>query len=237
MDWLLSSIDATRPHELSNAVVWHARLMVLAWGFVFPIGILIARFLKTTPNQDWPRRLDNQLWWHSHWLLQSFGGLAVCVAAYLIWGSSGTSWAAWIHSIIGWAVIAFCAVQILSGLFRGTKGGPTDQAPDGSMRGDHFDMTPRRLAFEYLHKFLGYAALFISWAAIFLGLYLANAPVWMFVGLLAWFVLWLTMFIHLQKRGLALDTYQAIWGPDPSLPGNQRKPIGLGVRRKSPLES
>lgn len=233
MDWLFVSIDPARSHEVSFAMAWHGRLMVLAWGVVFPIGILIARFMKITPKQDWPNQLDNQVWWHSHWILQSLGGVAVVVAFYLIWGSEGTSVAAWVHHIIGWSVIVFCGVQVLAGLMRGSKGGPTDKAPDGSMNGDHFDMTTRRLIFEYLHKLLGYFALLLAWGCTFLGLWLANSPVWMFLILIAWFSLLVLIFISLQQRGLALDTYQAIWGPDPSLPGNQRKPIGFGIMRKS----
>ncbi len=233
MEWLLASIDPSRPHELSAAVAWHGRLMVLAWAIIFPIGILIARFLKTTPKQNWPNQLDNRLWWHSHWVLQSLGGIGVAVAFYLIWGASGTSISAWIHHIIGWSVIIFCAIQFLAGWLRGSKGGPTDLAKDGSVSGDHFDMTPRRLAFEYLHKSLGYVALLLSWMTTFIGLWLANAPVWMFLVLATWFVGLIMVFAALQRRGLALDTYQAIWGPDPDLPGNRRKPIGLGIHRKS----
>ncbi|MGA7199891.1 hypothetical protein [Roseiarcus sp.] len=47
---------------------------------------------------------------------------------------------------------------------------------------------------------------------------------------------WMTLLgaaITLQRAGRCLDTYQAIWGPDPSLPGNRRKPIGWGVSRWS----
>jgi hypothetical protein len=39
-------------------------------------------------------------------------------------------------------------------------------------------------------------------------------------------------FAVLQIRGRAVDTYQAIWGPDLDLPGNRMKPIGFGVRRR-----
>ena len=199
MEWLLASIDSLRPHELSEAVVWHGRLMVLGWAFLFPIGILIARFLKTTPKQDWPNHLDNQFWWHTHWIMQSIGGIAVAVAAYLIWGSTGNSLAAWIHHIIGWIVIAFCGVQILSGLLRGSKGGPTDLNRDGLPNGDHFDMTPRRKAFEYLHKSLGYVAILLSWITTFVGLWLANAPHWMFLVLFIWFTAVVALYKHLQK--------------------------------------
>ena len=36
---------------------------------------------------------------------------------------------------------------------------------------------------------------------------------------------------RLQRQGRCIDTYQAIWGPDPRHPGNRLKPVGWGVRR------
>ena len=231
MDWLWSSIDPSRAHVISDAVAWHARLMTLAWVVIFPTGILIARFAKITPRQEWPKQLDNQVWWHSHWALQSIGGIGVITALWLVWDSPEPGITAWLHRTMGWTVVSFCAMQFLAGWLRGSKGGPTDLAGDGSMKGDHFDMTYRRLAFEYMHKFLGYFALFLSWTTAGLGLWYVNAPIWMWLVLSLWIVVLFIAFILLQKKGLAIDTYQAIWGPDPELPGNQRKPIGFGVKR------
>ncbi|MGL4239726.1 MAG: cytochrome b561 domain-containing protein, partial [Beijerinckiaceae bacterium] len=106
-------------------------------------------------------------------------------------------------------------------------GGPTEP----SVRGDHYDMTARRRAFEHLHKSAGYLALALGVAAIVTGLWQANAPRWMWIALAAWWGLFLAAFVALQRRGLAFDTYQAIWGPDACHPGNARRPIGWGVRR------
>ena len=92
-------------------------------------------------------------------------------------------------------------------------------------------MTRRRVLFELLHKTAGYALVAIASAGILSGLRLANAPVWMWLALgLCWTAL-IAGFVALQRRGLALDTYQAIWGPDPCHPGNARRPIGWGIRR------
>ncbi len=234
MDWLFAAIDTSRAHLVSDTVAWHGRIMVAAWGILFPSGILIARFMKTTPKQNWPEKLDSQVWWHSHWIIQSCGAALVAFAVWLIWNNSGASTAAWIHRTMGWIVVSFCIVQFLAGWLRGSKGGPTEIARNGSLHGDHYDMTPRRLAFEYIHKFLGYFALLFAWTTTFLGMWVANGPIWMFIILTVWFSTLITIFAILQKHGMALDTYQAIWGPDPELPGNQRKPIGLGVQRKAP---
>ena len=160
------------------------------------------------------------------------GAPLVFAAVWLIWSSLGDSYAAWIHRVFGWGLVSICAMQLLAGWLRGSKGGPTEIVTNGSVHGDHYDMTPRRLAFEYFHKSLGYFAILLGWSTSFLGMWIVNGPTWMFVVLTIWFVVFIVLFTVLQKRGLALGTYQAIWSPDSDLPGNRRKPIGVGVIRK-----
>jgi hypothetical protein len=46
-----------------------------------------------------------------------------------------------------------------------------------------------------------------------------------------WWIALIGSGVALQRSGRCVDTYQAIWGPDPTLPGNRRKPIGWGVSR------
>ncbi|MEM1345030.1 MAG: cytochrome b561 domain-containing protein [Pseudomonadota bacterium] len=228
IEWLLSPIDPDRAHRVGGYVAWHGRMMVLAWGALFPLGILVARFWKVLPRQDWPRELDNQVWWRAHLALQYSGGIAMLVGLTLILMTDAGDTA---HAYIGWVVVGFASLQFLAGWLRGSKGGPTDD----SLRGDHFDMTLRRLAFEYFHKFAGYALVALALWGIVSGMWLANAPVWMWLGLAGWWACIILAFVVLQRRGQALDTYQAIWGPDPDLPGNRRPPIGVGVcRRDSP---
>lgn len=70
MEWLLAPLDATRPHDITLATVWHARLMTLAWGILIVTGVVVARYGKVMPRQDWPRELDNQVWRRSHLWLQ-----------------------------------------------------------------------------------------------------------------------------------------------------------------------
>ncbi|MEM7445267.1 MAG: cytochrome b561 domain-containing protein [Pseudomonadota bacterium] len=225
IEWLLAPVDPSRAHEVGALVSWHGRLMVLAWGTLFPLGILIARFCKITRRQDWPRELDNKAWWHAHLGLQYTGGGAMLAALALILMAGGAGQST--HAYVGWVIVGFAGLQFLAGWFRGTKGGPTE--PD--LRGDHFDMTPRRLVFEHFHKFAGYGLLALAAWGVVSGMWLANALVWMWLTLGAWWTVLVAAFIALQRRGKAVDTYQAIWGPDPGLPGNQRKPIGWGVWR------
>ncbi len=186
--------------------------MVLAWTVLIPRGVLVARFGKVTPRQNFPQQLDNQFWWHTHRALQYSGIALSFVAIGLIWRLNAHLSAHRWHHIFGYALLVIGAVQVLGGHLRGTKGGPSDRARGLPMRGDHFDMTRRRRLFEWWHKRMGYAALALTAAATALGLLLADAPRWMWCAIGLWWCLLITIFVWLQKQGLAIDTYTAIWG-------------------------
>lgn len=232
--WLLAPIDVSRAHEISALLAWHARTMTLAWAILVPGGILAARFLKLWPGQNWPARLDHPGWWHLHRACQYSAGLLTLVGLGLILSRPGRGGFSSPHVFLGWAVVVLAGVQFASAWLRGSKGGPTAPSADGSWRGDHYDMTPRRIAFEYVHKFGGYGAALMAAMAVVSGLWQANAPVWMWLVIGLWWLACLGVFVHLQRRGRAFDTYQAHWGADPVHPGNRRAPVGFGIRRAEP---
>jgi cytochrome b561 len=235
LDWLLSPIDPTRVHEVGFAISWHARLMVMGWGVLAPVAVLIARYFKIMPGQDWPRQLDNQVWWRSHWIGQSIVvGLSACGLALVLPANFN---AISLHNWLGYTLLAGLSLQVLLGVFRGSKGGPTATAFDGSPRGHHYDMTPWRRVFETLHKSVGYGLLGLAVVTILVGLWKANGPVWMWLALVFWWIGLLAAFLAMQKRGMAIDTYQAIWGTDPAHPGNRCKAPGWGVRRMAEGET
>lgn len=228
LDWLLLPIDPSRGHLVDWSVAWHGRLMVLAWGVITPLTILIARFLKVMPGQDWPRELDNQVWWRCHWIGQTLAVLmTVAGLALVLTELQLTGW----HRVLGYTVISLALVQVLLGIARGSKGGPTAPAADGSWHGDHYNMTQWRLMFESVHKSMGYLLLAIAVSTVLTGLWHANAPRWMWIVLPAWWFVLLAIAVHWQRSGWALDTYQAIWGPDQDHPGNRMASRGWGVRR------
>ena len=82
-----------------------------------------------------------------------------------------------------------------------------------------------------MHKGLGWAALLASVVVITLGLLIVDAPRWMALILGVWCLSLMAAFVRLQGAGRCIDTYQAIWGPDPAHPGNRVAAIGWGVRR------
>lgn len=230
LTWLLLPVSGSTNHELSFWASWHGRIMVLCWGVLLPLGVLVARFFKVMPRQDWPTALDNKIWWRVHLHGQSAAIALACVGVALIWNSAGglTTLAQW-HGYMGWAVMALGLLQAAAGFARGSKGGPQDTV----MRGDHYDMTPRRNTFERTHKSLGYAALLLALSTVLMGLLVADAPRWMLLVISLWWLALIAGFVWLQKQGYCIDTYQAIWGPDRQHPGNRIKPIGWGIRRYS----
>ena len=156
LTWLLEPMDKTRPHDIAMLESWHARAMILAWGILLPLGVLMARYFKVMPNQNWPDELDNRTWWLSHLWLQWTGSLLSVLGVALILFHAPLSFFSSLHHIFGWVTVLLLLVQIFAGVFRGSSGGPGALASRGTVRGDHFDMTLRRRIFEYAHKILGY---------------------------------------------------------------------------------
>ena len=230
LTWLLLPLSGNSNHELSFWASWHGRIMVLCWGALLPLGVLAARFFKVLPSQDWPTSLDNKAWWKAHLHGQAAAIALALVGVALIWNTAGgaTLLARW-HGYMGWAVTVLGVLQAAAGFARGSKGGPLESV----IRGDHYDMTKRRNTFERTHKSLGYAALLLALSTVFMGLVVADAPRWMLLAISLWWLVLMAGFIWLQKQGRCLDTYQAIWGPDATHPGNRVTPIGWGVKRYS----
>ena len=236
ISWLIMPLVGARPHGLAGWAAWHGRLMVLSWSILIPSGVLIARYGKITAKQDWPAVLDNRLWWDWHRRLQYAGlGLAFMALVICVIHARLITRLDVIHACMGWSVMALGVSQAASAMFRGTKGGPTgERAPVGDWRGDHYDMTTRRVIFEYVHKIGGSIAVLLAACTVILGLFVADAPRWMLIVILGWWAVLAAAATTLQRRGRCIDTYQAIWGPDPIHPGN-RPPTHR--HRRAPLEA
>ena len=227
-NWLLAPLSGAIEHHIAGWTAWHARLMVLGWGILLPLGALAARFFKIVPGQDWPEQLDNKAWWHAHRVLQYAGVLAMTMGLVLAWGlGSRHDTVAQVHAWLGWSLCIAGWAQVAGGLLRGGKGGPTD----AQLRGDHYDMTRWRIGFERVHKSLGWLAIALAGVTIVLGLAIADAPRWMGVVLALWWSAFVAVFVRLQRQGRCVDTYQAIWGPSAAHPGNRQPVVGWGVRR------
>lgn len=228
LSWLSTPLSGATTHSIATWTAWHARLMVLSWGILVPVGVFAARFYKVLPTQNWPEELDNRNWWNAHRWFQGTAVLSMTAGLALAFGADrGESAAETVHVALGWFLCLAGWLQVLAGVFRGSKGGPTDVL----LRGDHYDMSPWRLWFERLHKGLGWVAVVVAVPTIALGLKVSDAPRWMAVVLIVWWTGLAVWFVRLQMRGRCIDTYQAIWGPDELHPGNRIQPIGWGISR------
>jgi len=198
--------------------LWHGGLMLLAWFVLLPGGALAARFYKVLPGQDFPHVRDSRAWWLAHLGSQYAGAALVGVAVWIAWDALGGVWDLGnLHAVLGLAVVTLCALQVASGVLRGTKGGPTDTHADpgdpATWRGDHYDMTPRRRVFEGWHKRAGYVAFVMALPTAWLGLGLAGAPAWVRALPLLAAAAFVAAFVELSRRGRRVDTWTAIWGP------------------------
>jgi hypothetical protein len=210
---------------MSPAFLIHAVLMMVGWLLLLPAGALVARFRKVTPRQNWPQVLDNLLWWRLHRLLQYAGVACVLLALAVAYRAAGRLPWDLVHVQLGMIVITFAVLQIASTWFRGTKGGPTEAGADpgnpATWRGDHYDMTLRRRLFEGWHKVCGWWSILLAPVAALLGLQLLGWPRTL-CGLGGVLLLCEAALVALFMRGARrINTYQAIWGPDPHHPGNR----------------
>jgi hypothetical protein len=201
---------------IGGALLLHVGAMVTAWAALLPAGAIVARYMKVTRGQRFPDELDNRTWWDWHRGLQYAGvGLSTLGfgAILLVTGGSFATWHGWLGLVVvllGWG-------QVLAGMLRGTKGGPTapgaDPADPATWRGDHFDMTPRRRAFEHVHKTGGWVALLLAIPAVMTGAALVGMPDWlMLLAGIAWVAAVLAA-AQFAAEGRRIDTYVAIWGP------------------------
>ncbi len=225
--WVLHDVG------LPPAIVAHGALMATAWAAMLPAGAAIARWRKVTRRQRFPDQLDNQFWWNRHRQLQ-YGGVALTLAgAAAILTVTGGSFAG-LHGQLGLALVLLALGQLALSAWRGSKGGPTDPAADPdrpeTWRGDHFDMTPRRILFERLHKAIGWGSIGAGAIAIALGASILGWPSAL-VALLALPYVALGVFAAWQGwAGRRVDTYVAIWGRlrSPLLPPGAVPPPGQG---------
>ena len=203
----------------------HGALMLIAWLVLLPLGALIARTRKVTPRQDWPRVVENLTWWWLHRLLQWAGVGTALLGLAVAWRATGTLATGLLHVQAGLLVLTLAALQIVSTWFRGDKGGPTgthaDPAQPSTWRGDHYDMTPRRRAFEAWHKTAGWASILLALLTILLGLRLYGWPRPLVGSTIALGLLQAGVAIWLIRSARGINTYQALWGPDPRHPGNR----------------
>ena len=241
--WLGDPLRASAYVNLAEPVRLHGLLMTLAAGVMMPLAVLLARYFKILPSQDWPRELNRRVWSISHLALAYGAALATAAALVLVFQSrpEDADHLAHGHAWIGWLSMAMLLALLINGWQRGSTGGPGKPAPGTlgplhGVAGDHYDMTARRRWFERTHKLLGYLLLSVLFIGVLSGLWQASAPRWALVLLAAWWVTLLLLALRWERQGRCVDGYQAMWGPSMAHPGNRIPELGWGSRRYSEEE-
>ena len=241
--WLAEPLRAVSPAGLPQAMQLHGLLMAIGSGVMMPLGVLVTRYCKILPWQDWPRELNRRFWWFAHQVTAYGGALAALAALVLAFVSQpeDADHLASGHALIGWLSLAMLLALVINGWQRGTTGGPGKPAPGTlgplhGVAGDYYDMTGRRRWFERTHKLLGYLLLAVFFVALLSGLWRAGAPRWALLLLAAWWVALLLLALRWERQGRCIDGYQATWGPSMAHPGNRIPELGWGSRRYSDEE-
>lgn len=231
--WLAAPVNgsATRV-PLSGLVLDHAVLAFFGGAVLLPWVLLITRYFKVRPGQDWPRQLDDPLWRRVH----HWGGAltvlvvgAACALAFLARGGHRDHLTGG-HDILGGLALLLLVIVGLQSMTRGSRGGPTHAqlrtlGPYHGVAGDHYDMTDKRQRFQHLHRWLGVTALVAVLLAALAGLW-RFAPRWVLLVTLLWWSALLWLAVRYERQGRCIDTYQAIWGPGLEHPGNRIPAIG-----------
>ncbi len=221
---------------VTAAMAVHAALMVTAWTVLIPAGGVAARYFKVMPGQDFPRVVENLTWWRWHRGLQ-YAAMAVATVALGVILSETRGGFDTLHGRCGMAVMTLGWLQVVSAWLRGSKGGPTDPGADprdpATWRGDHYDMTPRRRAFEVWHKPVGWIVMGLAGVTILLGVHLVGDPAWLLalVGFLQAGACLAVVDGAVRRRWV--DTYRSLWGFDPPRPEDRRAvAVGEGDARR-----
>lgn len=140
-------------------VLTHGSLMLIGWGFLLPLGVITARFLRHRPNA---------LWFKMHRVLQLLGllvaliGWAIALKNFQVLGSGGGSGSpedkkAFAHACCGTTAMVIGLLQPLNALLR-------PHPPEGD------EKKPKsRFLWELVHKGMGYIGTILALVTIGLG--------------------------------------------------------------------
>ncbi|KAJ9513660.1 hypothetical protein QJQ45_015416, partial [Haematococcus lacustris] len=150
------SLQATRSSHLRRYIVAHASLMLLAFVFLMPTGVLLARHRSLYINKTLGGK---GLWFYAHVACQLLAvacfiaGVTIALVVFDSGVPSNVQRIGESHEVIGIILIAMVAVQVLLAV-------AARPAPG----------TPRRPMWDLLHHNWGRATLLLAWANCFLGI-------------------------------------------------------------------
>jgi len=147
-----SAPPAPAPVGLSSfqsSAVLHSILMMVAWAYLLPGGLIVAKF----------KLPSSKSWFKTHIISQCLGltsafiGLGVIIYAY---NKNGLPHFVLVHAKIGLVVMVIAGLQPLNALIRPGKGKE--------------NTTFWRMIWELTHKGLGYGVVILAWVNMFLSM-------------------------------------------------------------------
>ena len=178
---------------MSNYIISHSICMAVAWIFCVPIGILIAKFFKSSNNPIW---LKSHIFFQLAAFSLTIAGFGLAI--YYIKLDGSTHFAAdYNHGKIGLFLTIGIFIQFLGGLLRPSNKTIQSNPPPNVPFDDLINTNPTvtitqptqyitkyRKIFNILHKLLGISLLFIAYWNIYTGIdiasqdYLKNPELW-----------------------------------------------------------
>lgn len=154
IDWC-NAVPEVGEVPVNGAVLAHGALMLSSWGFLLPLGVLIAKF----------QRHRDPLWFLIHRGVQSTGlllaiiGVSIAFFNFDAWAVGGTSAT---HATAGTIVMLLGVLQPVNAFFR-----PHATEPGA-------EVTQGRRTWELLHKGVGYLLVVGAFGVLVLGTILAG---------------------------------------------------------------
>ncbi|MDP6173108.1 MAG: cytochrome b561 domain-containing protein [Rhodospirillales bacterium] len=211
--------------------VVHGLIMIACWGILVPVSVLITRFFKVMPGQNYPEVTDHKFWMQSHRAMSVTTILVLTAGAAIAWFALGGISLAPTHGKWGFAVILLGWGQLLIARMRGSHGGPwglnnPDRIvlPRDQWFGDHYNMTRRRRIFEAVHISTGHTTAGAGLIAVWFGINQMGLAWGWQAGYGIWLLAMAGAFLKFTRDGRHVPTYHAIWGPGPEHPGNSKAP-------------
>jgi hypothetical protein len=217
---------------LSVAPHWelHAWLMFSIWIALIPAVVVLTRFGKPPPSvAGIPKgspKLGRKLFWFTMHRVGLFLLTGVSLMGGLIAVAAADCCSGTLHGVLGMATLTLGAVQIVTAGYRGTHGGrdPLQGSEDRPvfMRGDHYDMSPRRRWFEAYHKTAGYFTLVLAVGAVVTGLsqyWMTSVAILFGVAMAGW----AAGAIVLEAKNYRHDTYLSNFGTGAHHPFNKER--------------
>lgn len=143
--------------EDQNWAVIHGSLMLASWGILLPTGVIMARLFK--------HKKPDGVWFKIHKTLQMSGlllalaGWTIALVRFDVFSAGIKDNSSYVHGLVGSLVMSLGLLQPFNAFIRPHAPAADDPAPKSGTR----------VAWEYVHKGSGYAAVVLSLLAIAIG--------------------------------------------------------------------